>query len=587
MTQREYLGSILVKVLAVVLLVASVVFVRWYVQKHRPPGAMTVIEAQGMDMSAMKPPIGVHPVAGEVAEYRLLAPSEEFPGTVYAYSDEEVVARVMGRVAKAFVYPGDRVRAGQVLAWLDGREYASESSEAGAEARSAQERVKSAEIQVARVREARDRARAEARAMRIAVDRAMADAEVAEAELETAEREYRAKQSALAEREAELRYARQEWERAQKLYRAGAISLDEFQQAQTQKDTAEARVAMVREEVSAFEKRVSSAERRLGAVRLSVEESKARWESAEKAVRELDREVEIALAELSARKAEAEALRHRHEAKGILSGYTELRALQDSVVVERVASPGAIVMPGDVIFRLRAVHKVRVQVEVPERLWSRVRVGSPLTLEGFASQSLRKTAKVTSVFPLVQADTRTFRVEALVDNSEGNLLPGMFVRVRLQTTQPKKVLAVRREAIRFTSDQKPYVWVIVETQEGAVSDWTCTMHPEISQPGPGICPICKMDLVPRERKGRFVATRREVQIGESDGRYTEITQGLRPGEQVIWAGFENLTEGAPVQPVPWTGEGPRELPAPSAPPGTDHAKGHSQRVLPSLSHREA
>jgi Cu(I)/Ag(I) efflux system membrane fusion protein len=33
---------------------------------------------------------------------------------------------------------------------------------------------------------------------------------------------------------------------------------------------------------------------------------------------------------------------------------------------------------------------------------------------------------------------------------------------------------------------------------GAVSDtlWTCSMHPQIRQPNPGLCPICSMDLIP-------------------------------------------------------------------------------------------
>ncbi|RME66637.1 MAG: hypothetical protein D6781_14795, partial [Verrucomicrobia bacterium] len=26
--------------------------------------------------------------------------------------------------------------------------------------------------------------------------------------------------------------------------------------------------------------------------------------------------------------------------------------------------------------------------------------------------------------------------------------------------------------------------------------WTCSMHPQIRQPGPGKCPICGMDLIP-------------------------------------------------------------------------------------------
>ena len=30
-----------------------------------------------------------------------------------------------------------------------------------------------------------------------------------------------------------------------------------------------------------------------------------------------------------------------------------------------------------------------------------------------------------------------------------------------------------------------------------VKSWTCSMHPQVDQPGPGSCPICGMDLIPR------------------------------------------------------------------------------------------
>ncbi len=35
----------------------------------------------------------------------------------------------------------------------------------------------------------------------------------------------------------------------------------------------------------------------------------------------------------------------------------------------------------------------------------------------------------------------------------------------------------------------------------AAEVWTCPMHPEISRPGPGKCPICGMNLVKREGAG--------------------------------------------------------------------------------------
>jgi membrane fusion protein, copper/silver efflux system len=36
----------------------------------------------------------------------------------------------------------------------------------------------------------------------------------------------------------------------------------------------------------------------------------------------------------------------------------------------------------------------------------------------------------------------------------------------------------------------------METPERAVDFWTCSMHPQVQQPGPGKCPICHMDLIP-------------------------------------------------------------------------------------------
>ena len=37
-----------------------------------------------------------------------------------------------------------------------------------------------------------------------------------------------------------------------------------------------------------------------------------------------------------------------------------------------------------------------------------------------------------------------------------------------------------------------------EAHAGGAHQWTCPMHPEIVEDEPGICPLCKMDLVPKE-----------------------------------------------------------------------------------------
>lgn len=40
-----------------------------------------------------------------------------------------------------------------------------------------------------------------------------------------------------------------------------------------------------------------------------------------------------------------------------------------------------------------------------------------------------------------------------------------------------------------------------EKHEAVISDWTCSMHPQIRQKEPGSCPICGMDLIPVSQMG--------------------------------------------------------------------------------------
>ena len=85
------------------------------VKHYRPSGAMTVIEAQAMDMNAMSAatPLGSIPVATEEVSLHSFAPSVTYTGSVVAFNDSEVYPRVTGTLTSLMVYPGDRVRVGR------------------------------------------------------------------------------------------------------------------------------------------------------------------------------------------------------------------------------------------------------------------------------------------------------------------------------------------------------------------------------------------------------------------------------------------------------------------------------------------
>src|SRR5689334_4640652 len=101
------------------LLIAAVaVATGWATHKYQRNGHLDVLSAQAMDMSAMHPPVGAAPVALAAVRQGSLSDTVTYTGTVRAYNEQDVSPRITGRLVALPVYPGNRVRAGQVVAQL-------------------------------------------------------------------------------------------------------------------------------------------------------------------------------------------------------------------------------------------------------------------------------------------------------------------------------------------------------------------------------------------------------------------------------------------------------------------------------------
>src|SRR5438105_2623824 len=93
------------------------------------PGHMSVLEAQGMDMSVMKPPVGAVPVAAMAAKRQTIESTVSYTGSAVSFVDQDVYPRVTGWITWMPFYPGERVRRGQLLARLDATELGSKVNE--------------------------------------------------------------------------------------------------------------------------------------------------------------------------------------------------------------------------------------------------------------------------------------------------------------------------------------------------------------------------------------------------------------------------------------------------------------------------
>lgn len=104
----------------------------------------------------------------------------------------------------------------------------------------------------------------------------------------------------------------------------------------------------------------------------------------------------------------------------------------------------------------------------------------------------------------------TLRAE--VPNGNGLLLPGMYVRVRLEQAQIGNAILLPQQAVTRSAQGDS---VMVVDKDGKV--------------------------VPRP-----------VKVGTQQDNSWVILGGLNPGEQVIVEGFQKIRPGAPVKAVPWT-----------------------------------
>lgn len=526
------------------------------VQVFKKPGQMSVIESQAMDMNAMVPPKGAVPVGIVRVESGAVEGSVTYTGTVQAYTDEDVYPRVTGRVVAMPVYPGDRVRKGQLLVQLD----PADNSEYSAK----KEEAKSAE------------------------DAAMHNAGIAKEEfdqkrheLDAAQQAEEAARNAVAEAEANLSYWRPEVERQKALLESKVVSLDEYQKEASELKAAQARL----QQAQAKLKEATS-------TRLA---SQAASDAAVHHVGHFSS---------AARQAQA-SLKNA----SIYEKYTHIVAQDDGVVTKRIISPGVVVNPGMLLLKVAHIKRARVQAEVASEDARKLRLGNKVYIKDSENAQKEIQASITAIFPAADPSSRTFTVEAVVNNvlpEEGmaghyRFLPGQYVVMRLLTGE-RDGLLVPTSAIIWR-EGKAQVWKasgegdyssakkyqcpmhpdVISDKPGtcpkcgmdlepvsgadkkdstvsAKKEYTCTMHPEVVSDKPGKCPKCNMDLVPKELGGKKVAQLVDIEVGLSNADKTEVLSGLSEGDEVIFAGYSRLQPGMPVVATDWGKSGPVRLP---------------------------
>lgn len=113
----------------------------------------------------------------------------------------------------------------------------------------------------------------------------------------------------------------------------------------------------------------------------------------------------------------------------------------------RLVDVGEWVSPGTPVFEVIDPSVIKVTVDLPERYFGQVEIGSPVVISLSSDAGQSRIGRVTGISPNAVESTHTFPVFVSVENKDGYLGGGMLVKAQLSLNKKFTSLAVSKDAI--------------------------------------------------------------------------------------------------------------------------------------------
>lgn len=163
--------------------------------------------------------------------------------------------------------------------------------------------------------------------------------------------------------------------------------------------------------------------------------------------------------------------------------------------------PGEVVGPGLPVLRLVSLRKVKVGLNVADRDVVGLAKGMPVSVRLQAVSEIFE-GRISSISPVADADTRSFKVEVTVDNPNRVLLPGMIARVELGRDMVDEAVLI------------PQDWVVMGMGEQGVF----LVNGDVAQWQP-------------------------LKLGDVVRDQVVVSEGLELGNRIVIAGHRSLADG--------------------------------------------
>ena len=186
---------------------------------------------------------------------------------------------------------------------------------------------------------------------------------------------------------------------------------------------------------------------------------------------------------------------------------TVLRSPINGVVTARNYDAGDMYAMASPIYTVEQIAPVKLLVGVSESDYTKVKKGDPVEITADALPGMTFNGKIEKVYPTVDAATRTFNVEVVVNNSYKTLRPGMFARVTVNFGSNNNVVIPDVAVVKQQGSGERFVYVLNDDE---------------------------------------TVTYKKVVLGRRMGAEYEVLEGLEDGARIVTGGQIRLKDGIKV-----------------------------------------
>lgn len=186
-------------------------------------------------------------------------------------------------------------------------------------------------------------------------------------------------------------------------------------------------------------------------------------------------------------------------------------------------NPGQYVNTGDKLFTIQMIDSVFVDLTMAQNLSENIKVNQIVRIKVDGLEKEYR-GKITAISPKVDTNSRNLQIEAIVNNLDKKLFPGMFANVKIESGDKIKYLTIPATSIAYN----PYgamVFVVKKAEASAKEE----SKEEKKDAGP-----------------KLIAQQVLVTTGPTRGDQVAITKGLKEGDELVTTGQLKLNTGTPL-----------------------------------------